>query len=225
MELFLKVYTKFPVLIVFLMLIGGIVTKTSYAGKKEMEKRICIIPIGSINKEILQYTQKELEGRFNVKIDIGKPQEAPNYAYNKRREQFHSTLILKRIYNQRLGEYDRILGIVDADLYVPELTFVFGEADIARKMAVISLTRLKQEFYGMQEDIVLFNRRIITEAVHELGHTYGFCHCPNNNCVMYFSNTLSDTDRKGSVFCNTCKKAIKKGKIENVIKNSSLKKG
>lgn len=212
MEYILKNYRKFPILIVLLILVESIAIKTGHTMNIEMEKKICIIPIGSIDKEILYYTQKELSERFNMKIDLGEKQEDPNYAYNKKRRQYHSTRILKRIHNLRLSGYDRILGITDVDLFVPELTFVFGEADIARKVALISLVRLRQEFYDLQEDIFLFKKRVITEAVHELGHTYGLRHCTNSNCVMFFSNTLGDTDRKGSTPCDTCKKAINNNK-------------
>ncbi len=208
MEYILKNYRKFPILIVLLMLVESIAIKIGHTKNIEMEKKICIIPIGSIDKEILYYTQKELAERFNMKIDLGEEQEDPNYAYNTKRRQYHSTRILKRIHNLKLSGYDRILGIADVDLFVPDLTFVFGEADIARKVALISLVRLRQEFYDLPEDIALLKKRTVTEAVHELGHTYGLRHCTNSNCVMFFSNTLGDTDRKGPTPCNTCKKAI-----------------
>ena len=102
--------------------------------------------------------------------------------------------------------YQKILGIVDHDLFVPELNFVFGEA--GSKAAVISLTRLRQTFYRLPEDQNLFDRRTLTEAVHELGHTYGLGHCENPRCVMFFSNSLSDTDRKGPEFCPRCTKNL-----------------
>jgi len=102
--------------------------------------------------------------------------------------------------------YEKILGIVDHDLYVPELNFVFGEA--SRIAAVISLTRLRQGFYHLPENRSLFHQRILTEAVHELGHTYGLRHCENPRCVMFFSNSLMDTDRKGPAFCARCKSKL-----------------
>jgi len=98
------------------------------------------------------------------------------------------------------------LGIVNHDLYVPELNFVFGEA--SWKAAAISLTRLRQEFYHLPENRSLFHQRILTEAVHELGHTYGLGHCENPRCVMFFSNSLMDTDRKGPAFCARCKSKL-----------------
>ena len=185
---------------------GNAATKTNYASSTSMRKKVCIIPIGTIDKEILHYTQKELEDRFNVKIDIGRQLEDPTYAYHKHKKQYHSTKILKRIHKSRLTGYDRILGIADVDLYVPERTFVFGEAEIKKKVAVISLTRLRQEFYDLPEDLTLFRKRIIIEAVHELGHTYGLRHCTNNKCVMFLSNTISDTDHKGADLCSNCRK-------------------
>ncbi len=185
---------------------GNAATKTNYASSTSMRKKVCIIPIGTIDKEILHYTQKELEDRFNVKIDIGRQLEDPTYAYHKHKKQYHSTKILKQIHKSRLTGYDRILGIADVDLYVPERTFVFGEAEIKKKVAVISLTRLRQEFYDLPEDFTLFRKRIIIEAVHELGHTYGLRHCTNNKCVMFLSNTISDTDHKGADLCSNCRK-------------------
>ena len=113
---------------------GNTIIKTNYASNTSMRKKICIIPIGAIDKEILQYTQKELEDKFNVIIDVGRQLEEPTYAYHKYKKQHHSTKILKRIHKPGLTGYDRILGIVVVDLYVPERTFVFGEADRKRKL-------------------------------------------------------------------------------------------
>ena len=99
------------------------------------------------------------------------------------------------------GSGDRVLGLVDMDIFAHELNFVFGEADVAGGKALISLKRLRQEFYGLPKNENLFRERALKEAVHELGHTYGLRHCPNPACVMHFSNSLHDTDLKGWDFC------------------------
>jgi archaemetzincin len=88
-----------------------------------------------------------------------------------------------------------LLGVTDVDLYVPRLNFVFGEADSKRGVAVFSIARLQTP------DRERFVHRAATEAIHELGHTYGLAHCNNPRCVMWFSNTLDETDRKGTEFC------------------------
>ncbi len=186
--------------------------KTNYAAKTDMKKTFCIIPIGTIDDKILQHTKKELEERFNVIVNIGIPLKEPAYAYHKHKKQYNSTKILKQIHKLKLAGYDRILGIVDVDLYVPERTFVFGEADVKKKVSVISLTRLWQKFYNLPEDSALFKYRIIIEAVHELGHTYGLYHCKNNKCVMFLSNTIGDTDHKGAELCSNCKDIMEEKK-------------
>jgi archaemetzincin len=107
-----------------------------------------------------------------------------------------------------MGLRDKTLGVIDLDLYVPGLNFVFGEADPGSGVCVISLTRLRQEFYGRAPDEELFLKRAVKEAVHELGHLYGLPHCTDRRCVMYFSNSLPDTDKKTRRFCERCKKAV-----------------
>jgi archaemetzincin len=213
----LKCNFKLAILITFtLLLANNVFIKTNYAANTDMKKIFCIIPIGHIDKEILQHTQIELEKRFNVAVEIGKQLEEPAYAYHRHKKQYNSTKILKKIHKLKLTGYDRILGIVDVDLYVPERTFVFGGADVKKKVSVISLTRLKQKFYDLPEDSVLFKYRTIIEAVHELGHTYGLYHCKDNRCVMFLSNTIEDTDHKGAELCSNCEEIMEKKK--NILK-------
>jgi archaemetzincin len=175
-----------------------------YAKERNQEMGIVLVAVGEIDKNVMEWLKNNLAKVFNREVRIGKGMPEPDYAFNQKRNQYLSTAILKAILDQKeYAHYDKILGIVDHDLYVPELNFVFGEA--SRKAAVISLTRLRQTFYHLPEDQNLFHQRVLTEAVHELGHTYGLGHCENPRCVMFFSNSLKDTDRKGSEFCQKCK--------------------
>jgi len=205
----LKCNCKLAILITLtLLLVVNASIKTNYAANTDMKKIFCIIPIGHVDKKILQYTQMTLEEKFDVVVDIGRQLEEPTYAYHKQKKQYNSTKILKTIHKLRLTGYDRILGIVDVDLYIPERTFVFGGADVRKKVSVISLTRLRQKFYDLPDEPALFKDRIIIEAVHELGHTYRLYHCKNNKCVMFLSNTISDTDHKGADLCSNCEKIM-----------------
>jgi archaemetzincin len=172
---------------------------------------ILLVPIGEIDKKVIEKLQLDLGKIFNKQVEVGQGMPDPDYAYNKKRNQYLSTAILKRLMEQKESvAYGKVLGIVDQDLYVPELNFVFGEA--GQKVAVISLTRLRQEFYRLSPDRNLFYKRALTEAVHELGHTYGLGHCRNPHCVMFFSNSLMDTDRKGPEFCLECNRKLSREK-------------
>ncbi len=164
---------------------------------------ILLVPVGEIDKKLMKRLEGDLDKIFKKPVEVGEGMPHPDYAFNKKRNQYLSTAILKAIMEEKsYTAQGKILGVVDQDLYVPELNFVFGEA--SQKAAVISLTRLRQEFYRLPRDPKLFYPRALTEAVHELGHTYGLRHCKNSGCVMFFSNSLIDTDKKGSEFCWEC---------------------
>lgn len=103
---------------------------------------------------------------------------------------------------QMPSDAKRLLGVIDSDLFVPGLNFIFGLA--YGNTAVIALTRLRPEYYGEEKNERLFKERALKEAIHELGHTFGLAHCPDIRCVMHFSNKLADTDIKGPSFCRVC---------------------
>jgi len=192
------------VLPVFILLLSFLFNNDLFAKEGDREMGIVLVAVGEIDRNIMDPLRNDLNRIFNKQVSIGKGMPDPDYAYNKKRNQYLSTAILNAITEQKeYAPYEKILGMIDHDLYVPELNFVFGEA--SRKAAVISITRLRQTFYHLPEDQSLFQRRVLTEAVHELGHTFGLGHCQNPRCVMFFSNSLTDTDRKGSEFCQKCK--------------------
>jgi archaemetzincin len=165
---------------------------------------ILLVPVGQIDKTVIERLQVDLGNIFNKQVEVGQGMPHPDYAYNKKRNQYLSTVLLKALLEEKgYMAYEKVLGVVDQDLYVPELNFVFGEA--GQKVAVISLTRLRQEFYRLPQDRSLFYQRALIEAVHELGHTFALAHCKNPRCVMFFSNSLIDTDRKGPEFCQECR--------------------
>lgn len=173
-------------------------------------KKILLIPFNGIDEEVLEKISAYLSKSFKKEVVTGVNSSLSPGAYNSSRKQFHSSKLLDNLISRQSREYERILGIADVDLYVPELNFVFGEADPSEGVAIISLIRLRQEFYRRPQDKILFIGRAVKEAVHELGHTYGLGHCRNVKCVMHFSNSLMDTDIKEKNFCSGCQGKLKR---------------
>lgn len=178
-----------------------------FAEERNPKMGILLVAVGEIDQKVIEVLKNNLNKVFTKEVSLGRGMPEPDYAFNKQRKQYLSTMILNALMKEKeYASYEKILGMVDHDLYVPDLNFVFGEA--SQKAAVISITRLRQEFYNLPQDQTLFYRRVLTEAVHELGHTYGLGHCGSPRCVMFFSNSLMDTDRKGLEFCPKCKSKL-----------------
>ena len=132
----------------------------------------------------------------------------PPESYEASRNQYYSTKILKEMLRLVPADAFKILGVTDKDLCIPILTYVFGEAQLGGRAAVVSLARLRQEHYGAPSDRTLLLSRLRKESLHELGHTFGLVHCPSRDCVMYLSNTVVDVDSKGSNFCRACRMVV-----------------
>ncbi|MCJ7577586.1 MAG: archaemetzincin family Zn-dependent metalloprotease [candidate division Zixibacteria bacterium] len=197
---------------IFLVILGCSTNEFQYKGEKQEVKskqgEIYILGINKVDSTLLEKLRTNLEKIFGQKIKVSLISWDLEFAYNPERKQYYSSAILEKLRNAGSEAGERVLGLVDIDLYVPDLNFVFGEADVVEKIAVISTKRLRQEYYGLPKDEQLLLDRTLKESVHELGHTYGLGHCPDKSCVMYFSNSLQDTDFKSSSFCESCKSKL-----------------
>jgi archaemetzincin len=134
------------------------------------------------------------------------------FARDRQRNQYYSTAILQAI--QPLVEKGaRLLAVTSVDLYVPVLTFVFGEAQLMGSCAVVSLHRLREEFYGLPPRDELMRERLVKEAAHELGHTFGLRHCDDWRCVMTSSHGVERLDVKEAGFCVDCGQVVAKSPV------------
>lgn len=196
-----------PILL-FSLLFTGCLPDKEKGKEKGAEMKIYLIPIGDVEKETILRLSWALRRKFGAVFELGEPLPLSEDAYRAERGQYFATPIMEELRENIPEDAEKVLGVLDVDIFVPALNFIFGQADLGGKEALISLTRLREEFYGNSKNEKLFFERAVKEAVHELGHTFGLRHCRDAKCVMYFSNSLLDTDRKEADFCEECKKKL-----------------
>ncbi len=170
--------------------------------------KIGILAIGEVSPDVLTGIEQGLVKTFpDVACTIiKKALPVSKLAFDKKRNQYNSSVILNEVkaFGSKNETFHRVLGVVDVDIFVPELNYVFGEAYTPGRAALISLWRLKSQFYGENAGSTVFASRVLKESIHELGHTLGLQHCPRSLCVMHFSNSIFDTDKKQSLLCDQC---------------------
>lgn len=127
-----------------------------------------------------------------------------DYAYDPRREQYASVAVLETLSRAVPADAAKLLAITARDLFIPVLTFVFGQAQLNGRVGVVSLARLRQEFYGLPPDPAVFRHRAVKEALHETGHLFGLVHCNDPACAMSLSTGVRQIDRKEAAFCKPC---------------------
>lgn len=167
-------------------------------------KSVCVVALGTIDDAILSAIEQGLAGAYGVSVQRLPAMEEPEYAFDAQRNQYSSAHILRRLLTRTPADALAMLAITRRDLFIPMLSFVLGQAQLSGPAAVVSLARLRQEFYGLPPDPQLVLERAVKEAVHEVGHSFGLTHCANNQCPMSLSNTVLHVDIKGPTLCDNC---------------------
>ncbi len=165
---------------------------------------IYLVPFGTIEEEVMSTLEICVWQMYGLEVRRMPMLPEPDYAFDHQTKQYSSALLLKNLLRQIPKDAVRVLGITNYDLFIPMLSFVFGHAQLNGSVAVISLARLHQEFYHLPENKQLFLHRVMKEANHELGHTFGLIHCSDSKCAMSLSNTIQQVDKKTEELCQNC---------------------
>jgi len=168
------------------------------------EEKIILGPISFPKGLLKKYIFEALETIFKRPVYIASPKLDLHPFFDPARNQYQSTAILKHFIKTTPKGESKICLLVEEDLFIPVLTFVFGEAHMHGQFAIVSSHRLKEQYYMREEDLELLEQRLLKEIVHELGHTFGLVHCIDNRCVMHNSYSVEDTDHKGIYPCEVC---------------------
>lgn len=171
---------------------------------------IALVPIYlAEGRALLRGLEIRLAESFGLKVEVRHPWFDPERCFDASRGQYNSTHLLAQLQGGPGEAFDRVLGVTGVDLFIPVLTWVFGEAQLPGRAAVMSLHRLAPELYGLPADETRLAERAEKEAVHELGHTFGLIHCRQPECVMRSSTYVEEIDLKGVLLCEECLRGVR----------------
>jgi archaemetzincin len=175
-------------------------------------KSVYIISLGKeIGADIAGAAERAVWRAYGTETRLTGLDEGVEYAFDARRAQYNSVLILREVHRRTPADALKVLALTDRDLFIPMLSFVFGQAQLGGTVALVSVARLRQEFYGLPGNPGLTLSRTAKETVHEMGHTFGLTHCNDPSCPMSLSNSVLHTDRKGELLCPACRVALGPG--------------
>ena len=163
---------------------------------------LCWIGESEAQAGLIEAVRAHVGTELRVPVATGFEPERPDEAWDLRRRQYETGRILKWLESRHV-DAAKVLGLTDVDLFIPILTFVFGEAQLGGRAAVVSTARLRPGDGGRGGRLLA--ERLRKESLHELGHAYGLVHCGNPGCVMGRSPGVAEIDAKGPSFCTDCR--------------------
>lgn len=166
--------------------------------------RTYLLPTSGTGETGIAVASRFLNQRFAVDPLLMEPLPVPDEAHDTVREQYDATIIMRAALTACPDDADRLVVLTDHDIFIPMLTFIFGQAQLDGAVSLVSLARLRQEFYGLPPREDLLQQRLRKELHHELGHTFGLTHCADNLCVMALSVNVAGIDIKREEACGSC---------------------
>ena len=166
--------------------------------------------VAPMDGDMLERVRQQVETSFSLPTRLVAVNGPPADSLEPRRGQHSSTEILRWILTRVPPGVTKVLGITDVDLFIPVLTFVFGEAQVDGPAAVVSTARLRLTYDERPVPPALLEARLFKECLHEPGHTFGLVHCPDEACLMSRSNSVLEVDQKRPAFCRDCRQRLRK---------------
>lgn len=165
---------------------------------------IYMVAVGAVPERVWEWISNAAAEWFPMPIQRLPALPVPKSAYDLKRKQYQSVEIMRMLVQHAPPDAMRILGITDVDLSIPMLSFLFGQAQLDGTAAIVSLSRLHQEFYGLPAQEGLLRERLTKEVLHEMGHTFGLVHCSEQKCAMSLSTHIGMVDAKLEQYCARC---------------------
>jgi len=167
-------------------------------------KPIGVVPFGEVPEVVLKSIAASILGYLKLDTELLQPQKIPENAYDPARQQYDAGHLLNAFESLALQKHEKVIGVLEVDLFVPILTYVFGEARQGGHCALVSLHRLRKNSDGSPASRPLILERAGKVALHELGHLFNLVHCEDGRCLMHFSGGLKDLDKAPPYYCSYC---------------------
>ena len=171
-------------------------------------KRFYLAMFGGVEATVRQSVEELIHRSFGWTPSVLPEFPVPDYAWDPARRQYGSVPVLERLASSCPGDAWKLVALTECDLFIPMLSFIYGQAQLGGTIAIVSLARLRQEFYGLPANGGLLIRRTRKETLHELGHTFDLVHCPDAGCVMSLATNIRLLDLKGDGYCSGCQALI-----------------
>jgi len=175
------------------------------------QKRLCIgvAPFGEIPDAALQGVAAYIRNHLHLEVHILPLFQNPTHAYDQKRGQYNAAMILKAFKSMPFDNgLDKVIGVVNVDLFIPIFTHVLGEANEGGRFALASLHRLGKNTDQTPASTDQIIERLVKVAVHELGHLFNMGHCMDKHCLMHYSGNLADLDKTSLTFCRSCSEGL-----------------
>jgi archaemetzincin len=172
-------------------------------------ENITLISFGYFDQEILDRVVPDISREFSTSVRTKNGNLDLSEFYDPSRRQYNGTALLNKIDNEFATDSSKTLGLFDIDLFIPILTYIFGQAYLNGRIGIVSIYRLSNEKYGIKTDHKILLERFRKEAIHELGHMFGLIHCSDPVCVMRSSTYVEDIDQKSHALCPVCRMQLK----------------
>ena len=172
---------------------------------------ITLLALSDFEQSRIDFLTENIESELGLKVVWERIHINLEDYFDAARRQYNADQILKFVHDSSIKfPGTKCMALVKIDLYIPILTYIFGQAFLGGDAGLASSYRLKHERYGMKKNEREFRHRFLKEILHELGHTYGLKHCLNTKCVMRSSTYVEDIDQKNASFCHNCKTNMSK---------------
>ena len=166
---------------------------------------ITLISIGYFDDDFLKNVAEAVKQEFHLSVNIKEGHLDLSEFYDPTRRQYNGVKLVKEVENNFSSDSAKTIGLFNVDLFIPILTYIFGQAFLKGRTGIASNYRLSNERYGIKTEGNLVLDRFKKEVIHELGHTFGLIHCHIPTCVMRSSTYVEDIDQKSSNLCLKCR--------------------